>query len=195
VIAEPPSEEARYLLAAAEVAGARVQGAERAPFAGETVTHLQIECDSNEHAVRLLAAMADAYALHPDVQHLASELCARAQGPADKARTLHAYVRQHVAFQPEEEETFRSPLVTLRLGLGDCDDQAVCVAALAQAAGLDAHIASLRDAEGEIAHVATQIRVGGAWLWAETTIAAELGEHPHAAALRLELQDRPDLRA
>ena len=108
------------------------------------------------------------------------------------AKKVHKFVRDVIRFQPEEVEAHRVSSLTLALGAGDCDDQSVFLAALAEACGLPARVEGIK-IRGEIAHACSRIRVASRWEWAETTVPAIFGEHPLAAARRLGLKQRTDL--
>jgi Transglutaminase-like superfamily len=137
----------------------------------------------------LAASDVAAGAIPPDV-------VARVQsmGPAG----LLAWVQSHVRFELETTETFASPLATFDDGFGDCDDSARVFVVLSRCAGWPARFVYFTQS-GQPAHVCAQVwtpgpadGAAGAWQWAETTIAARLGEHPFAAAQRLG-KGRPDL--
>jgi transglutaminase-like putative cysteine protease len=96
-------------------------------------------------------------------------------------------VKVHVWYVREPKETFQSPTFTVQTGAGDCDDHAILMNAIARNAQLDARIVPLRKPSGEVKHAVVQIRLRGAWAWAETTVDAALGEHPLDAVRRLGL--------
>ena len=106
------------------------------------------------------------------------------------------YVQHHVRFVEDEYEgepveKFQTPTATIREGEGDCDDSARLLRAIARAAGIPSrYVFWLR--YDQPAHVTTQLYSGGAWRWAEASIAARYGEHPFAALRRLNGK-RPDL--
>lgn len=186
------STEAQTLMRAAQLAGcdhdAQLHSID---VNGEPRELLWVKVSDNEQAMALLRAMADLYQTHPDVVSIAQEIHEYAAltvaVPSAEliAHGVQTYVQKTVRYEEEEIERFCSPLVTLRIGLGDCDDHALLVCVLARAAGLQARIVPLRDTSGAIVHAVTQIKTGGGWMWAETTIAAGLGEHPLDAAQRL----------
>jgi Transglutaminase-like superfamily len=122
-----------------------------------------------------------------------------AEGP----EVAHAFVKGRVRFEPEEEETFQTPTATFQRGEGDCDDSSRALVALAHAAGIPGRYVYFLQA-GQPAHVVAQLWDGPvpsgalpedspAWMWAETTIDADFGEHPFTAYARLGKGPRPDL--
>lgn len=107
------------------------------------------------------------------------------------APTAHRYVQSRVKFREEEPETFATPSVTLRDGVGDCDDSERVLVSLARAAHIPARLVFFLQ-DGIPAHASAQLWSAGAWQWAETTIPARFAEHPFDAMTRLGL-GRPDL--
>jgi transglutaminase-like putative cysteine protease len=139
--------------------------------------------------------LADAAAvdgLRPDLVRLARIVTAGLSA-RDAAQAIHALVRDGVRFAAEPSETFSGALITARWRVGDCDDSARLLVALARASGLNAGIAQLPPPPAAPVHVAAAIWAAGGWRWAETTIAAEFGEHPVVAARRLGIRCRSDL--
>lgn len=148
-------------------------------------------CDDGWQAARFLRELALEDANDPDVWKIAERIRQLARG-GDLRRTLHQYVFENVRFEPEDIETFQSPLHTLLSGVGDCDDHAGLIIAVAWALGLQAELVFLEEG-GQPAHVFVCFFDGGMWTPAETTIAALYGEPPLLAAERLGESTRPDL--
>ncbi len=160
---------------------------------GRLYPQFRARIDDNRGAMRLFNALAIDDAQHDPIiramgrrfRHLA-EREPRGGVTVDRAiaRRIHAFVRQ-LRFQAEEEETSRAPGLTFALRAGDCDDHAYAVVSYALAAGLPARMAPLLNSLGEISHTVPVIDIDGEPTWAETTVAARLGEHPFAAANRV----------
>ncbi len=112
---------------------------------------------------------------------------------ARMAQAIQSYVKKNVAYLPEPVETFQAPWYTLKLGVGDCDDHANLVHAVARNAGLKARIVPVRDKQGRIRHACAQMLVDGVWSWVETTLDADFDEAPKAAANRLKATSRSDI--
>jgi lysophospholipase L1-like esterase len=148
-------------------------------------------CDDGWQAARFLRELSLEDADDPDVWALAEHI-RKLAGSRDLRRTLHEYVLGNVRFAPEDVETFQNPLYTLLSGVGDCDDHANLIIAVAWALGLEAELVFLEEG-GQPAHVFVCFYDGGMWTPAETTIAALYGEPPLLAAERLGVESRPDL--
>ncbi|OGS00205.1 MAG: hypothetical protein A2V88_08330 [Elusimicrobia bacterium RBG_16_66_12] len=151
----------------------------------------EIECASHATKVAFLDGLASWDALQPSVRRAAEGVAAGARTTLDQIRAIHRLVRDGVLYTGEPRETFSPPLRTLRVGLGDCDDQTRCLLALLRALGHRTRPGTLGEPPR---HIAAQVQLGATWHWLETTIAAEPGEHPLAAAKRLGLATRVDLR-
>lgn len=154
----------------------------------------EFDCPTADAKVKLLdlATTADAR-YDPRVRQIALDIAQRTRttGPGELARALHAAVKARVRYLGEAIDTFQSAWQTWSMGLGDCDDSARLIAALARSIGLQAHLAILRDPSGEPRHVATQIWDGRTWQWCEATLDARFGEHPVDAFHRLRAEGRP----
>lgn len=152
----------------------------------------EIRLRSHADKVALLDALASFDARDPRVRRVAEHLTAPArQSPSAAVEALHAAVRDGVAFAPELVETFQHTLRTIETARGDCDDSTRALVALARSIGIPARLATLGTPP---THVYPELHATGTWLPAEPSIPAQLGEHPLAAAARLGIQTRPDIR-
>jgi hypothetical protein len=122
------------------------------------------------------------------------------------------FVRDEVRYDNEEIERLETAAYTLHVGEADCDGQAVLLATLVACVGGSCALIAMGGPDAsDPSHVATLVRAGGGqivtlpwqpfdarapegWTWAETTIAAELGESPKAAVARVSAPRRADLR-
>lgn len=146
-------------------------------------------CSDGWQAARFLVALGleDASTPHARAQALAL----RQEAGGDAAgfvALLFQWVKTRIRFVREHGEVFARSDYTIAVGAGDCDDHARVVYALLLAGGVPARLAFLSKAgDPGPRHVAAQAYVDGRWVWMETTIDAELGEHPYRAAQRLGL--------
>jgi transglutaminase-like putative cysteine protease len=148
----------------------------------------KVECPSNGHAYRFFLAICSIDLGDPVARGIGLEVHRRfAPDELRMARAIHAWVKEHIWYAREPCETFQSPSYTCRVAVGDCDDHANLVHAIARNAGLSARIAPLYRGR-DVRHVVCQIRVEGRWCYAETTVDAEFDEEPRAAAARTRSQ-------
>lgn len=157
---------------------------------GASHTRGRVDCPDGWHAAALLLALAREDAKTAGARRIAIEL--RAAAPTDRAyrAAVHRFVKERVRFAPEEGEIFQNGGATLILAVGDCDDHARLVIALYLAGGLSAELGLLHRGDGGGPTHATGIGcVEEECAWAETTVDAEIGEHPLEAAARLGVLD------
>ena len=155
----------------------------------------EVDCNTHDNKVQLLEALADADAELPDVRRIAEDVTRGLRTDEARAATLHAYVKDRVAFVKEKRETFSPTLRTLEVGMGDCDDSARALMALLRTLDIPARLQTLppRGHPDPPLHVAAQVQLGGQWRWLETSIDAQPFEHPLQAAKRLGIHARPEL--
>lgn len=182
-----PTEEEAALRRAAARGGCRVISARVQQTATGPRVIGAVECPDGWGAARMLLAAAAEDAQTAGARDLALELRA-GRGDAAFVSAVFDAVRDGVRFVREPGEVFGSSSYTLATGGGDCDDHARIAYALLRAGGVPARLAFLyKSRRAGPSHVVAQAYVDGAWRWLETTIAAELGEHPVAAGKRLGL--------
>ena len=155
----------------------------------------RVTCPDGWAAARFLLAQALEDASTPAARAMALDLRTTSIDEADYVRRVFELVKDRVAFVREIGEVFTRSDYTLAVGAGDCDDHARVVYTLLRAAGVPARLAFLyRRGDKGPRHVLAQAMVNGRWTWLETTIDAEMGEHPYEAARRLgKLRARQDI--
>jgi hypothetical protein len=91
------------------------------------------------------AALGSEGALNPQIRVWALEATRNVQGRDDAqlASAIFAAVRRVVRFRGEYSETVQTPLVTLQLQAGDCDDQATLIVALLRSIGIPARFKTI----------------------------------------------------
>ncbi len=185
--------------AVAAKAGCRlVRSTEWKGVAGDTdAIGYEFACPNRRAKLQLLDLLASVDAKKdPRVSELALLLARETDGtPAGIGAALHAFVKRTVRFQREGAERFVDTWRTVTVyGVGDCDDSARAVVALARAVGLRARLVTL-GRKPESGHVVASLWDGARWQWAETTLPGALwGEHPYDARDRLKAQGREDLQ-
>lgn len=179
---------------AAHNAGCRVLSIREVETPVGRVLCARFEGKDNEAAFRLLSEFSLDDVGDPVARTLGLDIRQRF-GPDQvrMAKALQQWVKDHISYLPEPTETFQAPWYTIRTGVGDCDDHANLVHAIARNAGMKARVVPVRNKEGKITHACTQINVEGVWSWTETTIDADFDEPPRAAAARLRTEGRGDI--
>lgn len=99
------------------------------------------------------------------------------------ARVLLEWVRRSVRYQqdPVGCELVQSPQVTLETRVGDCDDMATLLVALAGAVGIVGRFVAMSErADGIFSHVYAELLTPRGWLGADPTEPRPLGWRPRA---------------
>jgi hypothetical protein len=192
------AEELEALRASATLAGCHVRhAAERDTPHGRRAL-ARVSCADGWGAARLLLALSIEDSKTAGARMLALQLRRGAPDDEDFTRAVFAYVSENVQFVRESGEVFARADYTLSSGAGDCDDHARVVYAILRAGGVPVRLNFLyRRGDRGPRHVAAQAHLKGrGWTWLETTAAADFGEHPYAAAVRLGIIDsRQDIGA
>lgn len=161
-------------------------------FAGVPASVSRYSCETGDQAAELLGELIDEDEGGELVAAYAAGLAERfGDDRATLARAIQLLVQRTIAYVLEAKETFQEAETSLHRRAGDCDDHAVLVIVLARTLSIPARLVILRK-NGQPVHAVAQLELSGEWQWAETTVAAELGEHPVEAARRLKTQ-RKDL--
>lgn len=156
----------------------------------------KITVPSSLASFAMLQLLAKEDAGDPIVRDFAFGIRAEVGGdPETFARALQQWVQDNIAFVAEQTETFEDAAYTLSVRAGDCDAHSRLVFAAFESVAIPARIVPLMRGKDEVAHAVTQVQVNGGWRWVETTVKAEFGEHPIAAARRLGLAARKDIVA
>lgn len=151
-------------------------------------------CTDGEDTASLLGELVGSDAGGPHVDAAAARIRAICDDdPAKLGPAVQLFVQKAIAYHDEPRETFQSAEVTLLRRSGDCDDHARLVIVLAKAVGLAAQLVIMRKGAIPVHAVAKVADAAGELQWAETTLAAQWGEHPVAAKTRLGHEMRADL--
>lgn len=116
------------------------------------------------------------------IRKLALSIVAHLPGKkwAAEAGAVQSFVKNNIRYVRDVHgvETVQTPLETLRLGQGDCDDHATLVATLLASIGHPTRLIAIAKAPGLFSHVLTQTRIGDKWVAIETTQDWPLGRFP-----------------
>jgi transglutaminase-like putative cysteine protease len=90
---------------------------------------------------------------------------------AGEVRVMHEWVRDQIRYVADIHgvETVQTPLATLDIGQGDCDDMSSLLASLLEAIGHPSRFFAIGDAPGTFKHVLVQTPVGGRWIGLDPT--------------------------
>lgn len=113
----------------------------------------------------------------PSIRQLALQLT-RGIEASDKAAQLQAvldWVKKHIDFRGEYKETLQTPLVTLQMGAGDCDDHSMLICALMKSLGFRTRfntVAADSDDPQQFTHVFAEVMdpQSGEWRAMDSTV-------------------------
>ncbi len=164
---------------------------------------------SDPEKLRGLQEIAALHASHPHVVEAARTIrdlvshkfgLRSVQGDRLTAAIIHTIARDGIRYQLDTARVGHEdiagvtrpdehPFAVLRRGVDDCDAKASLFVSLARAAGLEAEIVPLWRGP-VLQHVFARVRIGGAWLPVELTLArARLGDEPFSVPFE---KDKPD---
>jgi len=93
---------------------------------------------------------------------------------------LFEYVRDHIKYIKDinNVETISAPLKTLQSGIGDCDDQCILLATLAESVGIPSKFILAGYNDNQFEHVYCSLFANGVWVDCDPTENYHLGWAP-----------------
>lgn len=121
--------------------------------------------------LKRMAQITRGYKTAPFVRETAMKVLARVPEKQwrKEAEALLRFVQEHIRYTKDVVgvETLQTPVQTLRIRQGDCDDQSMLLAALLMSTGHPAKFVAIGQEKGRYSHVLIQTRIAGNWLWAD----------------------------
>lgn len=139
--------------------------------------------------LKMMAKIARQYKTNPHIRELALQLT-RDLPPkkwtAEVGR-IHQFVRDDIRYIKDVAgvETLQTPVQTLRIGQGDCDDKSMLVAALLLSIGHPVLFMAVGFVPGHYSHVLPFTKIAGKWVAVETTEPWPLGRVPANVKARM----------
>ena len=135
--------------------------------------------------VRAMRALVDARKGDPAILEAATSIIWHTpeRDELSEVEALHAWVRDSIRYVRDVHalETLTDPVVVMARRVGDCDDQATLLAALAESVGYPSRfVVGAFAAPGAWDHVWLQVFAAGAWIDADPTEHEPLGWAPPA---------------
>lgn len=130
-----------------------------------------------------MCQLVNQYKTDLNVRNLAVQLVHDCQ-PKDRRcelSTLQHFVRDSIRYVMDIDgvETLQTPVQTLKLEAGDCDDKAVLLNALAASIGFATRFCAIGVRGGPFSHVMAQAALGRGWINCETIVSGvEIGWFP-----------------
>lgn len=101
----------------------------------------------------------------------------------NEVKKIHAFVRDNIRYIKDIRgvETLQTPLKTMELGQGDCDDKSTLAASLLESIGHPTRLVAVGFSPGKFAHVYIDTLIGNKWISLETTEPWPLGKSAKGA--------------
>jgi transglutaminase-like putative cysteine protease len=123
---------------------------------------------------------------HPLLVDWAAKLIKKYKVPERNDRALVqavlSYSQDHIKFFRERPERFSSPLRTIQMGLGDCDDKSIFIATILRTFRIPVRLVFLRFKSAEngqfVSHVYPQAKIDGQWISLESVHKWDMGDDP-----------------
>ena len=130
-----------------------------------------------------MVKMARAFKTDLNVNQLAVSLVSNCPSKDYRAElvAIQHFCRDQIRYTRDVEgvETLRTPVQTLKLGAGDCDDKSILFCSLAGSVGFPTRFCAIGVRGEPFSHVMPQARLGSGWINCETIVAGvEIGWFP-----------------
>lgn len=139
--------------------------------------------------LKLMSQIVKTYKRAPAIRALALDIVKDVPQKSWKkeARAILSWVQQNVRYVKDVRgvETLQSPIQTLKLGQGDCDDFSTLIASLMEAIGHPTRFMAVGKVEGHFCHVYAETKVGTKWLAMDGTESGGLGWAPKGVVCRM----------
>ncbi len=114
----------------------------------DAITSVRAWWPNQEAQIRYLRSIVESSRALPEIRRLARDIVFRVFDRQQRDRRAHAialarWVQTTIIYVNEMPEVFQTPVTTLAEGYGDCDDQAVLLAALLEAVGIPAYLIAI----------------------------------------------------
>ena len=132
--------------------------------------------------LKVMSGLVKTYKSQQPIRELALSLTRDLQQKdyVQEVKRIHAYVRDTIRYVKDIHgvETIQTPVQTLRIGAGDCDDKSTLVASLLESIGHPTRFVAVGFAKNMLSHVLVQTKVANNWINVECTENVPLGWRP-----------------
>lgn len=132
--------------------------------------------------LKMMSEITGRYKTAPAIFELSRQIIKHLPQKAWKkeARAILQWAQKNIRYVKDVKgvETLQTPIQTLRLGQGDCDDFSMLIAALMESIGHPTRFMAVGMREGHFSHVFVQTKIGGKWVTMEGTENWPLGRNP-----------------
>ena len=140
--------------------------------------------------LKIMGKIAKDYSKAPAIRDLALSLVRHLPNKKwlAEVKAIHQYVIDNIRYTKDIAgcETLQTPIQTLKLGQGDCDDHSMLVGSLLLAIGHPIMFVAVGRFPGQFQHVYTETKIAGKWVPVETTENWPVGRGPKQMQSRME---------
>lgn len=145
--------------------------------------------------IKIIEQFIKEYSLLPEIRQLVASILkpCKSKNYLCYVQKIVEYIQKYVKYvnDPPKSEILQSPLRTLQLGIGDCDDHTILAGTLLRAAGFKIRI-TLGAPLGRYNHVYIHVYVPGhGWVTVDTTSATPLSQKPYQEREMVEIGNEP----
>jgi len=135
--------------------------------------------------VNLMYKLINKYKVNLNIRRLAIEIARGVKGDLKKSDRIFKWIRKHIEYVKDvnQVETIQTPIQTLKIRAGDCDDLSILAGALLESIGIPIEIVTAgygkppRDK-----HVFILIRIKGKRVPFDVTMFNRIGKHSRRAS-------------
>lgn len=139
--------------------------------------------------LEVMRSLANQFKTNLDIRTLAVGLTSQfaQKDYVSEVKALQVFVRDKIRYVKDVKgvETLQTPLVTLKMRSGDCDDKCTLLASLLESIGHPARFVAVGFQNDVYEHVLVETRVGRGWLPLECTEPVEIGWYPSNVKSRM----------
>jgi len=138
--------------------------------------------DGVRDTLKLMSQIVKTYKKAPAIRALAADIVAHLPGKSFRRECAEIlrYVQTNIRYLKDVRgvETLQSPIQTLKIGQGDCDDMSTLIASLLEAIGHPTRFIAVGKVEGHFCHVYVETKIGDKWVALDGTEPQTLGWAP-----------------
>ena len=139
-----------------------------------------------KNTLRVMRDITRKFSTNLTIRTLAMRI-AREARPFDfcgEAAAIQRYVQKEIRYTRDVAgvETIQTPIATLSLAAGDCDDQSILFGSLASSIGIPVRYVAVGRTHGSLTHVLPYVNIDGKWLACECIYDWPMGKNPPGVA-------------
>lgn len=138
--------------------------------------------DGVRQTLKMMSEITVRYKTAPQIFELSRKIVNSIPNKAwqSEARAILSWVQNNIRYTKDVAgvETLQTPIQTLRLRTGDCDDMSMLTAALMESIGHPTRFMAVGMVPNHFCHVFAQTKIGGKWVTMEATENWPLGRNP-----------------